>query len=237
MEKIYLDKSDGVWLIEDFLKEEELDVLKKYWDAPGAWYTTMRSPYKNILNRWPMHIPEYEPDGTLSIPNKDSIMIKEVMDLFGSNDGIFKRLESVLPKGYGPNSGIQTFKYCTDEEIERDRDESMSLGDAEMRSILSNPKDSKDIDYAMDWHWEDTGKNGNRTASHSIYLNDDFEGGEIEFRSGHIIKPKAGMLINIPVGREFEHRVKKVLGPNNRHTLYGQCWSTPEIPISTKDDC
>ena len=237
MEKTYLDKGNNVWFIENFLTNKELEVLKKYWNAPGAWYATMRSPYKNILNRWPMHVPEHEEDGTLSIPTKDSVMVQEVLDLFSNENGIWKRLESVLPEGYAPNSGIQTFKYCTDEEIDRDRDESMSLGDDEMRSILSNPIESKDIDYAMDWHWEDTGKYGNRVASHSIYLNDDFEGGEIEFRSGHSIHPKAGMLINIPVGKEFEHRVKKVLGPNNRHTLYGQCWSTSEVPLSTKDDC
>lgn len=237
MEKTYLDQSDGVWFIEDFLTKEELYMLKKYWDAPGAWYTTMRSPYKNILNRWPMHIPEHEPDGTLSIPTENSVKVQEVWDLFSKEDGIWKRLESVLPEGYGPNSGIQTFKYCTDEEIKRDRDESMSIGDAEMHAIQSKPENAEDIDYAMDWHWEDTGKNGNRTASHSIYLNDDFEGGEIEFRGGRSIKPKAGMLINIPVGREFEHRVKKVLGPNDRHTLYGQCWTNLDIPLSTKDDC
>jgi hypothetical protein len=110
-----------------------------------------------------------------------------------------------------------------DDEIERDR------GSEEP------PADS--IDYCMNWHWEDPGPLGNRTASHSIYLNDDFDGGLVEFKKGYVIKPEAGMLVNIPIGEEFTHRVTKVLGPNSRHTLYGQCWSDINVPISTKDDC
>ncbi len=235
MQKVYLD--DGLWYIENFLTEKELSVLKKYWDDPEHWYVTMRSPYKNILNKWPMSKPRYDADGTLAIPSAEDPLIEEIVEIFNGPEGIFERLKSVLPEGYAPNSGIQTFKYCTDEEIIRDRDESMTIGDSEMHTVRSNPEKSEDIDYAMDWHWEDTGKYGNRVASHSIYLNDDFEGGYIEFRKGYIVKPKAGMLINIPVGKEFEHRVTKVLGPNSRHTLYGQCWSTQEVPLSTKDDC
>jgi hypothetical protein len=235
MEKVYLD--EGLWYIENFLKENELSLLKKYCDDPNHWYTTMRSPYKNILNKWPMSEPRYDEDGTLAIPNQDDPVIEEVFNIFSGPEGIFERLRSVLPEGYAPNSGIQTFKYCTDEEIKRDRDESMSLGNAEMFAVRSNPDSAEDIDYAMDWHWEDTGATGSRIASHSIYLNDDFEGGYIEFKKGYIVKPKAGMLINIPIGKEFTHRVTKVLGPNSRHTLYGQCWSDNNIVLSTKDDC
>lgn len=221
MEKIYLD--EGLWYIKNFLTQEELDFLKVYWEDPFAWYTTMRSPYKNILNKFPMSVPEYEEDGTLKFPGKNSPMVMDVVELFDKPGGIWQRLDSVLPEGYARNSGIQTFKYCTDEEIERDRSTDLY----------------GELDYAMDWHYEDkdTGSRGNRTASHSIYLNDDFDGGYIEFRKGYLIKPEAGMLINIPIGQEFEHRVTKVLGPNSRHTLYGQCWSNEDVPVSTKDDC
>lgn len=234
MEKIHLD--EGLWYIENFLTEPELALLKKYCDEPTGWYTTMRSHYKNILNKFPMSVPEYEEDGTLAFPKPDSPVVNEVVAIFEGPNGIFERLKSVLPEGYAKNSGIQTFKYCTDEEIARDRDESFGLG-ASDDNAKPEYMPTEEIDYAMNWHWEDTGKNGNRTASHSIYLNDDFEGGYVEFRKGYVIKPKAGMLLNIPVGRDFEHRVTKVLGPNSRHTLYGQCWSNLEIPFSTKDDC
>lgn len=221
MEKIHLD--EGLWYIKNFLTQEELNVLKPYCDEPTGWYATMRSHYKNILNKFPATVPEFDEHGELIFPTSNTPVVKEVQDIFAGPGGIWERLESVLPQGYSKNSGIQTFKYCTDEEIERDR----------------NPEQAptKDIDYAMNWHWEDPGINGNRSASHSIYLNDDFEGGYVEFKKGYVIKPEAGMLVNIPIGEEFTHRVTKVLGPNSRHTLYGQCWSDLNVPLSTKDDC
>lgn len=235
MEKVILD--EGLWYIKNFLTEEELATLKKYCDEPTGWYTTMRSPYKNILNKFPMSVPEYDPDGTLKFPEDDSPTVPEIVDLFGKPGGIFDRLKEVLPPGYTPNSGIQTFKYCTDEEIIENRDDSNQLnafdrGDYDLHAQLP-----EEVDYAMGWHWEDGGHTGNRTASHSIYLNDDFEGGYVEFRKGYIVKPEAGMLLNIPIGLEFEHKVTKVLGPNSRHTLYGQCWSDTNVPRSTKEDC
>lgn len=221
MEKIYLE--EGLWYIENFLTQNEIDVLKTFCDEPNGWYTTMRSHYKNILNKFPTVIPEYDNDGNLIFPTPDAVPVKESLRLFTAPGGIWERLESVLPEGYARNSGIQTFKYCTDEEIERDRDK--------------NSTPTADIDYAMNWHWEDPGPLGNRTSSHSIYLNDDFDGGFVEFKLGHVIKPKSGMLVHIPIGEKYMHRVTKVLGPNSRHTLYGQCWSDINVPISTTDDC
>ena len=219
MEKIYLE--EGLWYIEDFLTKEELSILKPFCDNPDAWYTTMRSPYKNILNKFPSTVPEYDEFGNYLFPTELSVPVN--IGIFDNPYGIWERLESVLPEGYARNSGLQTFKYCTDEEINRDR------------NIDGPPVEH--IDFAMNWHYEDPGPLGNRTASHSIYLNDDFEGGLIEFKLGHVIKPKAGMLVNIPIGEEYMHRVTKVLGPNNRHTLYGQCWSDINVPVSTTDDC
>jgi hypothetical protein len=219
MEKVYLD--EGLWYIENFLTQHELDVLKPFCDNPTAWYTTMRSPYKNILNKFPSTVPEYDEFGNYMFPTERSIPID--LGIFDNTGGIWERLESVLPQGYARNSGLQTFKYCTDEEINRDR------------SIDGPPVEH--IDFAMNWHYEDPGPLGNRCASHSIYLNDDFDGGLIEFKLGYVIKPKSGMLVNIPIGEKYMHRVTKVLGPNNRHTLYGQCWSDINIPISTTEDC
>jgi hypothetical protein len=52
------------------------------------------------------------------------------------------------------------------------------------------------------------------------------------------MKPKAGMLAVIPGGDKYKHRVNKVLGPNSRHTLYGNSYVNPDIVVaSTKDDC
>lgn len=219
MEKVYLD--EGLWYIENFLTQHELDVLKPFCDSPDAWYTTMRSPYKNILNKFPSTVPEYDEFGNYMFPTERSVPVD--LGIFDNPGGIWERLESVLPQGYARNSGLQTFKYCTDEEIDRNR------------NVDGPPVEH--IDFAMNWHYEDPGPLGNRSASHSIYLNDDFDGGLVEFKLGYVIKPKPGMLVNIPIGEKYMHRVTKVLGPNSRHTLYGQCWSDINVPISTTDDC
>jgi len=221
MKKIYLE--DDLWYIENFLTKAEIDALEPFYNDPKHWYTTMRSPYKNILNKFPETVPVYDEDGILLFPTEKSELVQHIHKMFAAPGGIWDRLEGVLQPGYGPNSAFQTFKYCTDEEIERDRDK--------------NGPPVEHIDFAMNWHYEDGGASGNRVASHSIYLNDDFEGGLVEFKLGHIIKPKPGMLVNIPIGEKYMHRVTKVLGPNNRHTLYGQCWSDTNVPISTRDDC
>jgi len=50
-----------------------------------------------------------------------------------------------------------------------------------------------------------------------MYLNDEFEGGELEFENGVIIKPKKGMLVYI-TSNEL-HRVKNCIG--NRWVMVG----------------
>ena len=69
-------------------------------------------------------------------------------------------------------------------------------------------------------------------------MNDNFDGGILEFRNKHYsIKPEPGMLINIPLYKEFEHRVTKVTN-GNRHTLYGRCWKDIENSfLSSREDC
>ena len=224
MEKIYLDEDKKVWIIEDFLTQEELDWFKTQTDDPNGWYPTMRSPYKNILNRFLNVVPEYDEDGNIKFPHEDSVLIE--VPIFSKPGGIWERLESVLPEGYRRHSTLQSFKYMTDEDI-----------------ALNLNKDADgvnegEIDFAMYWH-QDPGLESNILISFSLYLNDDFEGGELEFGNLPIkIKPKAGMLAAIPGGDKYKHRVTKVLGPNSRHTLYGNSYVDPSIVIaSTKDDC
>jgi hypothetical protein len=135
----------------------------------------------------------------------------------------------VLPKGYKRHATLQSFKYMTDEEIKSNLN----------KEIISEYRiDENNIDFAMYWH-QDPGLESNILVSFSLYLNDDFEGGELEFGNLPIkVKPKAGMLAVIPGGEKYKHRVNKVLGPNSRHTLYGNSFVDPEkAPVSTKDDC
>jgi predicted 2-oxoglutarate/Fe(II)-dependent dioxygenase YbiX len=50
-----------------------------------------------------------------------------------------------------------------------------------------------------------------RDYSMIIYLNDDFEGGELEFKYlGHVVRPKAGLLIAFPSDWRYAHAARPV---------------------------
>ncbi len=227
MEKIYLDEDKKVWIIEDFLTQEELNWFKTQTDDLNGWYPTMRSPYRNILNKFLNIVPKYDADGNIEFPNDESVVLD--LPVFSAPGGVWERLESVLPEGYRRHATLQTFKYMTDEEIAENANEEL---------LKEYQADKNNIDFAMYWH-QDPGLESNILISFSLYLNDDFEGGELEF--GHLpikVKPKAGMLVGIPGGDKYRHKVNKVLGPNSRHTLYGNSYVDPSIVVaSTKDDC
>jgi hypothetical protein len=227
MEKVYLDEAQKVWVIEDFLTKEELDWFKSQTDDLNGWYPTMRSPYKNILNKFLNTVPQYDENGNIEFPNENSKIID--LPIFSKTGGVWDRLDSVLPPTYKRHATLQTFKYMTDKEIQENLDENF---------LLEYKIEKNNIDFAMYWH-RDPGVESNIVASFSLYLNDDFEGGELEFKNLPIkIKPKPGMLAVIPGGELYSHRVNKVLGPNSRHTLYGNSFIDIETaPVSTADDC
>jgi hypothetical protein len=227
MEKIYLDEAKKIWVIEDFLTAEELEWFKIQTDDSNGWYPTMRSPYKNILNKFLDIVPSYHDDGNIKFPDKDSVVVN--LPLFSDPGGIWDRLDSVLPPGYKRHATLQTFKYLTEEEIQERLD---------LEWFIESKVDTTDIDFAMYWH-QDPGVEANIQGSFSLYLNDDFDGGELEFGNLPItIKPKAGMLAHIADGDLYKHRVKRVLGPNSRHTLYGNSFIDVEkAPVSTAEDC
>lgn len=63
----------------------------------------------------------------------------------------------------------------------------------------------------FDWHIDD-GKKYPRTVSVSAYLNDEYEGGEIEFKHfGISHKPSAGDVVVFSSSHTYMHRVKPVL--------------------------
>lgn len=226
MDKTYLE--GDLWYIENFLTQEELDFFKPFMDDHEGWYTTMRSPYKNILNKFIENDLKRNEDGSTTVPVSTDPRIHHEMLI--RENGIFDRLTKVMPPVYKPHASLQTFKYCTDEEIERDlRPEDKILH-------ANNP-----VDYAMNWHseWDEASPVPPFKLSLSLYLNDDFEGGVLEFlHKPYKIKPKAGMLVGVPVTKDFTHRVTKITSGNWRHTLYGASWNDENnIPISTAEDC
>lgn len=231
--KEYIEKD--LWVIRNFLSEEELVWLNKEANDPEGWYTTMRSPYGgNTKNKFLGYITEYDENGNMLVPSDDSkwrsLPIREIEN----------RIEVVVPEYFGGAGALQSFFEVPDEQIIAE------LG--------------RNVDYAMGWHYErddhddeesqrtivehskTQGKKivseGKISASFNVYINDDFDGGILEFRNkDYIIKPEKGMLVNIPLYKEFEHRVTKVTN-GNRHTIYGRSWDMLEGKyISTNEDC
>jgi hypothetical protein len=231
--KEYIEKD--LWVIRNFLTEEELAWLVKESVDPEGWYPTMRSPYGgNIRNKFLGSIPLYGEDGILIPPNPinnpqyiDTPMLQVIQD----------RLESVLPKFFAGAGALQSFFEVPDEQIIAE------LG--------------HDVDYAMEFHYErddldsdlvqrmilDTPDKkivsvGKITSSFSVYINDNFDGGILEFKNkDYVIKPEVGMLVNIPLYKEFEHKVTKVTN-GNRHSLYGRSWDNlDDAHLSTREDC
>ncbi len=168
MEKIYLDEAKKLWTIKNFLTEEELSWFKKETDDLNGWYPTMRSPYRNILNKFLNIVPEYDETGNIVFPHENSKVID--LPVFSAPDGIWDRLESVLPAGYKRHATLQTFKYMTDEEIDKNVNEEL---------IKQYGVERSDIDFAMYWH-QDPGAESNINASFSLYLNEDFEGAYVK---------------------------------------------------------
>lgn len=231
--KEYIEKD--LWVIRNFLSEEELTWLNKEAKDPEGWYPTMRSPYgNNIRNKFLGYVPVYGEDGILIPPhpknNPKFISVPFIKD-------IEDRIEAVIPKYFAGAGAFQSIFEVSDEQILAE------LG--------------HDVDWAMNWHYERddsdndehqrlVSKSGENkilseikiSASFNVYINEDFDGGILEFKNkDYFIKPEAGMLINIPLYKEFEHRVTKVTN-GDRHTLYGRCWDNIEQSyLSSREDC
>jgi hypothetical protein len=234
--KEYIEKD--LWVIRNFLSEEELEWLNKEANDPKDWYITMRSPYGgNIRNKFLGYIAEYDDNGNMLVPRGDGQSKFIPMPFMGLIDN---RLHSVLPAVMAGAGTLQSFFEVPDDIILKDSGEN--------------------ADWAMGWHYErddsddeETQKTivahsktqnkkivsqGLITASFNVYINDNFDGGILEFKNkDYSVKPEPGMLVNVPLYKEFEHRVTKVTN-GNRHTLYGRCWDSAEgIYRSTNEDC
>lgn len=231
--KEYIEKD--LWVIRNFLSEEELVWLNEEANDPTGWYTTMRSPYGgNTKNKFLGYIPEYDAFDNLLVPTANSKFRSLPVKV------IENRIQAVVPEHFGGAGALQSFFEVPDEQII-----------AEV---------GRDVDYAMGWHYErddsddeesqktivehskTQGKKivseGKISASFNVYINDDFDGGILEFKhKDYVIKPEKGMLVNIPLYKEFEHRVTKVTN-GNRHTIYGRSWDVLEGKyMSTNEDC
>lgn len=234
--KEYIEKD--LWVIRNFLTEEELNWLTEEYNDPSGWYPTMRSPYGgNIKNKFLGYIPVYGEDGILIPPHpKNNPQFKNTPLL----KDIHERLESVLPKYFAGAGALQSLFEVPDEQIikELGHDTEWAMGyhyerddhDDELtqRTVVTNAEDPSKSKVSE----------AKITGSFNVYLNEDFDGGILKFKNKpYEIKPERGMLINIPLSKEFEHGITKVTN-GNRHTLYGRCWDALEGAFfSSREDC
>ena len=221
-QKIFIE--EDLWYIPNFLTETESAALKEYCDEPSGWYITSRSP--SIRNKFIGVKYSLHPEGTVCPTRGIDLSLSAVfptdeeeryMDpIFWGPEGLLDRLSMVLPESLIRNTTLQSFWPF---------------------------QEGVDNYGAFEWHHEKGNpgqKDDGLSGAWSLYLNDDFQGGDLMFKyKPHIvIKPEPGMLVNMPVTKEFTHRVTPVTY-GIRHTLYGICFDNidAERTISTGDNC
>lgn len=183
MIKKYID--ENVYIIEDFLSEDELSALVEHSQKEDGWFERKNGEIKNIFNK------------CIEGPDKA---------LFECEGGIFEKLESLLNKDniqYNRAYILQKFKKISSNE-----------------------------DFALPWHYENEHDNA-VAAGFIIYLNDDFEGGELIFKNKDFtIKPKKNMFIYVPPTSEYEHCVLPHSG-TDRMTFYGSSFYNSTNRVQT----
>jgi len=226
--KEHIDKD--LWVIRNFLSQDEIDWLIDYANEPEGWYSTMRSPYGgNTRNKFIGYDPLYDEEGNMILPTSESShrFVKTKYHEWNLD----ARIAGVVTPTFSGAGAFQSFFEIPDEQIIAE------LG--------------HNVDFAMDFHYEQDddhtglppgrevqGDRNVMTANITLYVNDDYDGGVLEFKNkDYVIEPEAGMLVNIPLYKEFEHRVTKVTN-GNRHTLYGKSWlNADKRHESTNLDC
>jgi hypothetical protein len=221
-QKVYLDKD--LWYIPNFLTEEESSELRKHYDEPNGWYITSRSP--SIRNKFIGIKHDIHPQGTVCPTRGIDLSLSAVFPtdkdeqhqdpIFWQDGGLLDRLSMALPDHLLKNTTLQSF-WPFQEGVDK-------YG-------------------AFEWHYE-KGNPGQiddgLTGAWSLYLNNDFVGGELlfKYKPDIIIKPEPGMLVNIPITKEFTHKVTPVTS-GIRHTLYGICYDSfdSDRTISSGENC
>jgi hypothetical protein len=220
-QKVYID--EDLWYIPNFLTEEESTVFKEHCDDPNGWYITSRSP--SIKNKFIGIKNDIYPQGTVCPTRGIDLSLSAVFPtdederyndpLFWGKDALLDRLSMVLPNTLVRNTTLQSFWPF---------------------------QEGVDNRGAFDWHHE-KGNPGQMddglTGAWSLYLNNDFEGGELlfKYKPDIFIKPEPGMLVNIPTTKEFTHKVNPVTS-GVRHTLYGICYDHQySRTVSSGDNC
>lgn len=224
MSKVFIDTE--LWYIPNFLTQEELSYIEPFCDDEKGWYTTSRS--RSIKNKFINVKYKLYEEGTICPTRGIDLSNTAVFPtdeerinhpIFYSENGLLNRMRKELPETLVPDITLQSFW----------------------------PLNESDIGGAYNWHYEkgmaaeignEDFDDGGMTAAWSIYLNNNFEGGVLEFLyKPYKIYPQPGMLISIPMTKEFTHRVTPVTS-GVRHTIYGVCYEDLEKRfISNSENC
>lgn len=224
--KVFIDTD--LWYIPDFLRQEELDYLQPFLDDPHGWYITSRS--KSIRNKFVTVKTKLHPEGTIcptrgidlsntsKFPEEDDERTHPI-EFYDIENGCFARMEKALPKQLNHDLTLQSFWPLNEHEGGGAYNWHFEKG----MSLKSGANDFNDFGMTAAW---------------SIYLNDDFEGGVLEFLyKPYKIYPQKGMFISIPMTEDFTHRVTPVT-KGIRHTMYGVCYLDREDrSISSGETC
>lgn len=158
-----------------------------------------------------------------TIPYSDKLV---VINNFIEKDDVDKALHTIK-KIYSENKGLFPFvaegrvgAMCLEDDFIKQFVKKYGLKAIdEFKMNAEFPEDLYFSDYitviyteggSLDKHSDDSEQYGKQVITSMIYLNDDYEGGEIVFEElGMSIKPKAGSSIIFP-GQYF-HEVKKVV--------------------------
>jgi len=219
MERKYLD--ENVWVIEDFISDSECETilacLKDKTEREmndGGW--TMRSHARgakaNMWNRW-------------LNANNSTYDDNESQAVRLLSDTIMTKIEEEF-KDYGVYKKTYTFTRYDIPAVDEN-------------GVIINPYNSN---LTLEWHfegaphWSPKEQKDIMSTGLVLVLNDDYEGGDLVFKYNNIrIKSKKGMLINVPVEKEYTHGLED-LTSGSRFILYGHVWKKVELaPFS--EDC
>jgi hypothetical protein len=118
-----------------------------------------------------------------------------------------------------------TWTYNIEDWSLHTSEKSMELSQFEILKHKKNINSEYTIDVHTDWHSNREEQPGPKQIfTYTIYLNDDYEGGEIDFvdeKNKHLIsyKPKKGDITVFPSGRPFWHAARGVKSDESKYLI------------------
>lgn len=219
MQRKYLDEK--IWVIENFASDNECNIVleclkdkteRSMFDGGWTMRALAREGKRNMWNRW-------------LNSNNSTYDNKEFEAVLILDQQIMPRIQEEF-KDYGSYGRNYTFTRYDAPELDEN-------------GVAINPRNSN---LTLDWHfegdkdWSEEEQKEIMSTGFVLILNDDHEGGDLVFKYNDIrIKSKKGMLVNIPVEKEYTHGLEDVsLG--SRFVFYGHVWKNIDLaPFS--EDC